>query len=267
MGKAFELIAGFVTAPSTTFTALTMATGSSLTVRNAPLGSEVRLMQCWSDQQVAGNIRIRSPKLHDNVQGIRLFSVASEVEPLFPMGSYEKLIPQDVLVIEMTGSATAADIESFVALMYYSDLPGTDARLITPEEAIRRMSHIVTVENTLALGTAGGFSGEEAINAEFDLLKANTDYALVGYLVSAECACVRWRGADTGNLGVGGPGNELRKSLTAEWFITLSKAYQLPLIPVFNSANKGAVLLDGVQDENGTDTTVTSIFYELGMPK
>ena len=83
MGKAFELIAGFVTAPSTTFTALTMATGSSLTVRNAPLGSEVRLLQCWSDQQTAGNIRIRSPKLHDNVQGIRLFSVASEVEPLF----------------------------------------------------------------------------------------------------------------------------------------------------------------------------------------
>src|SRR5574341_703146 len=259
MGRAFEVITGFVTAPSTTFTALTMASGNTLTVRNAPLGSEIRMLQAWTDQQTAGNIRIRSPKLHDNVQGIRLFSVASEVYPLFPMGAYQRLIPQDTLVVEMTGSGTAGDIETMAMLIYYSDLPGSDARLITPEEAMRRMTNIVAVENTLSLGTAGGYSGEEAINAEFDLLKANTDYALIGYLVSAECAVVRWRGADTANLGVGGPGNETNKRVTSTFFMDLSHFYQLPLIPVFNSANKGAVLIDGAQDENGTDTTVTSI--------
>ena len=267
MGKAYELISGFVTAPSTTFTAVTMATGNSLTVRNAPLGSDAKLLNVWTDQQVAGNLRIRSPKLHDNVQGIRLFSVASEVYPLFAMGMFERLIPQDVLTVDMTGSAVVGDIESFGALIYYSDLPGSDARVITPDELMRRATKIFTVENSLATGTAGGYSGEEAINAEFDQFKANTDYALVGYLCSAECCSVRWRGTDSGNYGVGGPGNELNKALTADWFIRLSHAYQLPLIPIFNAANKGAVLLDAVQDENGTDVVVTSIFYELGMPK
>jgi hypothetical protein len=128
---------------------------------------------------------------------------------------------------------------------------------------MNRIVNVFTVENTLSLGTSGGYSGEEAINAEFDLGKANVDYALLGYTVSAECAMVGWRGADTGNFRVGGPGNEVYKNLTADWFVRLSHAYDLPTIPVFNWSNKSGVLVDGVQDENGTDTTVTSIFAEL----
>jgi len=71
------------------------------------------------------------------------------------------------------------------------------------------------------------------------------------------------RGADVGNLGLGGPGNEVIRELTRKWFLWLSEETGLPLIPVFNSANKGAILIDGAQDENGADTTVTSIFAEL----
>ena len=40
-------------------------------------------------------------------------------------------------------------------------------------------------------------------------------------------------------------------------------AHQMPLIPVFNSANKDAILIDGVQDENGTDVTLTSLLAQL----
>ena len=120
------------------------------------------------------------------------------------------------------------------------------------------------VENTLALGTSGDYSGEEAINSEFDQLKANTDYALLGYNVSVICNAVRWRGSDLGNLGVGGPGNAVDKNMTTNWFVDLSKKTGIPLIPVFNSANKGAILVDGQQDEDGTDTVLTSIFAELG---
>jgi len=35
------------------------------------------------------------------------------------------------------------------------------------------------------------------------------------------------------------------------------------MIPVFNSANKAGILIDGAQDENGADVTVQSIFAEL----
>jgi len=123
---------------------------------------------------------------------------------------------------------------------------------------------VLTVENTLSLGTGGGYTGEEALNAEFDLLKGNTDYAIIGYQVDAECAAIRYRGSDFGNLGIGGPGNADDKHLTANWFINLSTMHGLPLIPVFNSANVQSVLVDGVQDEDGADAAVNTILVELG---
>lgn len=263
MGRALEVVSGFVTAPSTTFTAWTLGAGNSLTIRNAPVASKIWLIQAWADNQAAGALRIRSPKLHDNVQGIRLDVTASDVQPLLHTKQAQFLYPQDQLIVEQTGSATGGDIESGSLLIWYEDLPGAESRLVSNGDIEGKVVNIVTVENTLALGTAGGYSGEEAINAEFDLLKANTDYALLGYLVDTECATVGWRGADTANLRVGGPGNETLRNETREWFTRMSAFTGLPCIPVFNSANRAGILVDGVQDENGADTTVTSILAEL----
>lgn len=263
MGKALEVISGHATAASTTLTALTMHSGDTLTVRNAPIDSKIMLLNAWGDWQTAGNLRIRSPRLHDNVQGLRLFGVASEVQPLIPRTIVQPLIPQDTLIVELSGSGTAGDIESAALMVYYDNLPGIAARMIDAATLLSNMVNLVAVENTLATGTSGGYSGEEAITAEFDELKANTDYALVGYTVSAECAMVGWRGSDTGNLRVGGPGDELGAHYTRSWFYDLSRDYQMPLIPVFNSANKDAILLDAVQDENGTDVLVTTILAQL----
>ena len=264
MGKALEIIAGFVTAPSTTFTGLTMAAGNVLTVRNTPLDSQVLMLQVWALNQTSGTLRIRSPRLHDNVQGIRLDVLAAEKKPLFPWGVGQKLYPQDTLIAELTGSATGGDIEQAAMLLYYANLSGIDARLASIEDVLRRGVNLVSVENTITNGTGGGWSAEEAINAEFDLLKANTDYALVGYLIDAECTAVRWRGADTGNLGVGGPGDQLARHVTADWFMRLSRAFGLSLIPVFNSANKAGILVDVADDENATPHTITSLLVEIG---
>jgi len=263
MGKAIDTITGRVTAPGATLTALTMSAGDTLTVRNAPIDSMVRLLQAWTDNQVAGTFRIRSPRLHDNVEGIRLDASVSEVKPLLPERFVQPLIPQDTLIAELSGSAVAGDIESAAMLLYYDNLPGIAARLIDPATLLVNMMNLVTVENTLALGTGGGYSGEEALTAEFDQLKANTDYALLGYNVDTEALGVFLRGSDTGNLRVGGPADELGRDYTRSWFYHLSMAYQMPLIPVFNSANKDAILADGVQDENGADVTVTWIFAQL----
>ena len=261
--KAMELISGYVTAPDTTLTGLTMASGNSATVRAAAEGSDVHLIGAWADNQTEGVMRIRSPRMHDNVQCMRFPVVASNPMPLFPLGLKQKLYPQDTLTLELSGSATAGDIESACLLLYYDDLPGVQANLINADAVKQRMRNLITVENTLSLGTSGGYSGEEAINTEYDLLKANTDYAIIGYLVSDESAAVRWRGVDLGNLGVGGPGNADNQDLTSSFFMSLSEATGLDTIPVFNSANKASLLLDGVQDENGTDVLVSTILAEL----
>lgn len=260
---ALELLTGFVTAPSTTLTALGMASGNSLTIRAFPDEAFAGLVAAWADNQADGILRIRSPRMHDNVQNIRLGIVASEPYDYLPSFPSQRLFTQDVIDVMLSGSAAAGDIETACMLIYYPVISGSQARLITPQILMQQGKEIMTVENTLALGTAGGYSGQEAINAEFDQLKANTDYALIGYHVQQECACIRWQGIDTGNLGLGGPGMNSNKNVTRNWFIDLSNKTGRPCIPVFNSANKNGILIDGAQDENGTDVTVHSIFVEL----
>lgn len=260
---ACELLTGFVTAPGATITALTMASGNTLQVRSGGQGGNARILQAWTDVQTAGVFRVRSPRLHDNVQGIRYATVASDTAELLPPGGGQLLYEQDTLTAELSGSAVVGDIETACLLVYYENLPGATARLETHDAILPRIVNYVTIENTLALGIAGGYSGEEALNAEFSLLKADTDYALLGYVVSAECAAVRYRGVDTGNLGIGGPGNVKRRDATSEWFIRLGRQSGLPTIPILNSQNVGGTLIDGAQDENGTDVTVNTILAEL----
>lgn len=267
MGEALEIIAGDITGvvAAGTYTGITPHSGNSLTVRNAADDADIRLLTVWADVQVGNSLRIRSPRLHDNVQGMRFETIASDLKPLLDPMFSQKLIPQDVLVVEMDESTAAADVQTACALIYYKDLPGIAGRFIGPEELKNRMVNILTVENTIDSGAGGDWLGSEAINAEFDLLKANTDYAILGYLVSVECAAVRYRGSDIGNLGVGGPGTETERDLTENWFIYLSERSGLNLIPVFNSANKSAMLIDVAQDENGGDPVVTTILAQL-MP-
>lgn len=260
---ALEILAGIATAPSTTITALTMSAGLTNVVRNAAMDSEIKMLQAWADVQGVGILQARSPKMHDNVRGISLATSVAEVDPLLAMGAAQRLYAQDTMTLGLSGSAAGGDIETGCFLIYYPELPGVEARLITAEELRSRAKSIMGQVNTIATGTAGNFSGSEAINAEFDNWKANVDYALAGYVVDIDCAAVRWIGSDSGNLGVGGPGNAKNKRMTSRWFVELSEAFDLPLIPVFNAANKSAILIDAAQDENGADVTVTSLFYEL----
>lgn len=260
---ALELVSAQGTAIGATIAALTAVTGDSLAVRNTGTANPARLLQLWADVQAVGTLRVRSPKFHDNVQGIRIDTLASDPTPLLPWGVHQNVFPNDVLVVELAGSAVAGDIEYVSMLIYYPELPGASYRGITREEVKRRALNIFTVENTIATGTGGGWTGAEAVNAEFDQFHAGGLYALMGYKVDAECASVAWRGADTANMRVGGPGIETEPWLTSDWFAFLSDEYGMPLIPVFAAENKGGILIDALQDENGTDVTVTSYFVEL----
>lgn len=260
---ALEVTGAMGTAIGATIAALAAVGGDSLAVKNTGDAKPAKLLQFWADVQVAGTVRLRSPKFHDNVQGIRVDTIVSDLKPMLPWGLGQPVYPNDVLVVELGGSAVAGDIEQVGMLTYYPELPGTQAKLMSPDEVFRRATNIFTVENTIATGTAGGWSGAEAINVEFDQFHAGGLYALVGYFVDVECCSVAWRGADTGNLRVGGPGDETERELTGDWFVRLSRAFNLPLIPVFSAENKGGITVEAMQDENGADVALTSIFVEL----
>ena len=261
---AVELVAAMGTAIGATIANINAVSGDTLVVRNTGNNAiPARLLQVWADVQAAGTARVRSPRMHDNVQGLRFDTVIGDPRPLMPWGVSQPVYPGDTLVAELGGSAVAGDIETLCLLNYYPDLPGVAGNFITFEQLQQRLLHVFTVENTLATGTAGGWSGAEAINAEFDQWRSGEVYALIGYLVDTECAAVAWRGGDTGNLRVGGPGDETERELTADWFMRLSRSFNLPLIPTFRADNKAGILVDAVQDENGADVTVTSIFALL----
>ena len=262
--QALEVIAGFSTGDTTALTALTPATGNSFTIRNAPFDSQVHLLTVWSWFQALGPLQIRSPRMHDNVRGLRYNVPATDAQILLDPHDKVPMIPQDTLNVEADGGAAAADIAAVLYLLYYTNLPGVDARLVDSAYVDAHKKSVVTVENALTLGAVGNWSGAEAINAESDLLKANTDYALVGYTCSVAIAGVRWTSVDTGNLGVGGPGLSTSRFLTANWFRFLSDASGFPCIPVLNSANKGGIFIDGFKDENAAAPIIESILVELG---
>ena len=263
-GAAMDIVTAQGTAIGATIAALTAASGDSFAVKNSPLEKMARILTFWTDVQVAGTARIRSGRMHDNVQGLRFDTTVGDVRPLMPWGVAQRVYANDVLSIELAGSAVAGDIEAVILLMYYDDLPGIAGQFITAAELKSRGGNLSFVENTISTGTAGGYSGGEAINVEQDQFHAGAKYALVGYLVDSEASAICWRGPDTGNLRVGGPGEETERELTANWFVRLSTEFNLPLIPVISAENKAATLIDAVQDENGADPTVTSIFQELG---
>lgn len=263
MGAALELIGAQGTAIGATLAALAAATGDSLAVRSTPENKRVDLVQFWTDVQVAGTARIRSPRLHDNVQAIRVDTIISDLYPLMPWGMKQRLYSNDVLSVDLAGSAVAGDIEYVLMLLLYEDLGGAAARFISVDELMRRAINLSSVENTISTGATIAWAGSEGINAEFDQFHAGGQYALIGYVVDTEVPAIAWRGPDTSNYRVGGPGLETDRSVTQDWFLKLSRALGVPLIPVISAENKAGTLIDALQDENGADTTVISYWVEL----
>lgn len=260
MPPALDTITGAATAIGATLAALTANAGDSFQIKNAPLNTEIWLLNFWADVQAAGIVRLRSPKMHDNVDCLRSRTRVNWLEPLLPFGHPQRLYPQDTTTWELAGSAVAGQIESAQALVYYADLPGQSARFIDGPTLRQRMKHYFGNRIAITLGTTAAYAGSRAINGDQDLLKANTDYAILGATTDVRVAGISVRGPDTGNLRVTVPGGTdiLNSARAMAWFFRqLSYEHNLPLIPVINSANKGATQVDCMADNNGGTANVT----------
>lgn len=267
MPPALRMISGRVTNPGATITALTANTGDSFQVQNFVNG-RAYILQVWHKQGTLGVLRVRSPLLHDVAQAIRLrVPLVNKSRPLFPFAYTQPLIAQDTLTVEASGSAAATDAGSL--LLYYEDLMGGYDSLISAQEADAREIHILGLEVPVTSGgTAGQYSGSVAINAgaSAGVLKANTAYAILGYLTDTELASIGIQGPDLSNLRLGGPGST-DAYLTANYFYALSVLTGFPLIPVINSANAGNTTVDVVDTGTASTINITLILGQLtGAP-
>jgi hypothetical protein len=261
MGAAWEILDGTVTNPGATITAVTMLAGDSLAVRNYPDSATAWLENAWCLSATAGVVRVRSPRLHDNVQGIRWRSVAAANRLLLGEQERQLVYAQDTLILEQSGGGAESDGCSL--LMRYTDIGGLAARLIDSNQLMARWRNLVNIEVACGAGAAiGTRSTPVAINATFDLTKANTDYAVIGYETDTVGLSVGLKGVDTGNLRVGGPMTTERIE-TRDLFQRLSDASGMPMMPVINAANKGATFVDNTQVVVGLAANITLICAEL----
>jgi hypothetical protein len=261
MGAAWEILNGFVTNPGATITAVTMAPGDSLAVRNFPDASSAYLENLWALSGTAGVVRVRSPRLHDNVQGIRFRTVAAANRLLLGEAERQLLYAQDVLILEQSGGAAESD--ACTLLIRYLDVGGVAARLIDSAQLTARWRNLFNIEVAVGAGAAiGTYATPVAVNATFDLTKANTDYAIIGYETDTAGVSVGIKGVDTGNLRIGGPMTTERIE-TRDLFQRLSDASGMPMMPVINAANKGATFVDTFQNVVGLAANITLICAEL----
>lgn len=261
MGKALEVVAGRVTNPGGTITNYTPATGDSFTVRSFAPGSKANTLGVWGLGATAGIQQLHSPRWHDDVRGFRAKLLASDARPVWNFGRLQMLQPQDLLTFQASGGGSETD--AGYMLNYYDDLPGVDARLIDVNQLNQRAVNILTVETThTSSGTAADWGGAVALNSGSQLLKANVDYAIVGYITDVNTGAVAYQGPDTGNLRVGGSGSNIRHE-TRNWFTKLSERTGKPCIPVFNAANVGGTFAWVNLPATATTVVVETLLVQL----
>jgi hypothetical protein len=250
-------------APGAGGAAAAAAPGDALTIRNARQGSKILLLEAIACNLGVGWHQIICPTGNDTTRDIRFVVPIGQPRGYLSNPVGESLQPQDILAVTIAGSAVATNWEQGCLLIYYEDLPGVSGRFIDTPTLRTKCVRLVTIQATLATGVLGGWSGAELITAETDLLRANTDYAVLGMTTRINCCALGMRAPDWGNLRISTPGNALDGAGSNRWFSNLSDRFGLPLIPIFNSGNRGNIFIEALQDEGGVDPIMNVLLAEL----
>lgn len=259
--SAIEVIAGKAVNPGATITECTPATGQTFAVRTTPEGTKVTLENIWGANATGGVGRIRSPRMHDNVQGIRVRVPKADNRLLLPFAVREPLYNQDTLIVETTGGGAETDVMYY--LNSYERLPGSEGNLKHPAEVLPRIANLMGIELKPKSGAAiGNWGAGVALNSNQDQFKRPREYALLGYVVNLECGAVAFRGTDIGEVRIGGPG-PVEPGWTNEWFIRLSEETGLPCIPCFQSGNVGSILCEVSNNAAESEFLITALCAEL----
>lgn len=227
------------------FEALAPGTGDSATFFNVPQGSGPYLGEIWGvDNASACELSLTASRFHDQTFGIRAsipsgatLAPAGSPSLISPAGFDQPIFPSDVLTVQANG--TAADNVNATLVLYYPDLPGIAANLTTSQAVRSAMKNLVGVRVSPTSG-AGNWGATVALNSVTNLLHANTWYAILGFTSQTPIAALGIQGVDTGNMRVGGPVVG-RPGEDAYFFADLSDRLGMPLIPVINSNNAGAI--------------------------
>ena len=222
-------------------------------IRGTDTSKPAWMLSTFAFCATAGAMRLTSPRLHDQVQGYRWQVPAASVQPKYagPINQAwaNRLYAQDNITAQISGGGS--ELDCLAMLVAYSDLAGVQGRFIDPQTLKTAGINGLTQEVTITGGTDGNWDGGVAINSTFDTLIANTDYAILGGVVNTRGCAIGISGVDLGNLRVGFPAEPTLQHLTNNWFVELANAFNFACIPVINSANKAAVIIDAMTNGAG----------------
>jgi len=258
-----EVIGCHFTASAVAGSAAIVNAGDSFTIKNGRQGAKIALVDVVAFYGSLGELRVVGPHMNDTTEGIRMSVQVADPQCLMLGSHYEPLYPQDALVVTMFGTAAAGEVNVAALVVWYEDLPGISARLIMPADVRQRGVRVVPVRNNIVSIATGLWGGAVALNVLTDLLKPNTDYAVLGGVCSTVQGMISIRSPDWGNVRVGIPGKIANTELAWDYFARLSDRSGLPCIPIFNSGNKAATFVESLDDETATAVAVHWHLVEL----
>lgn len=261
MPNAIQTIAAFFTAVGAGTSVATPAPGDIITVPNFTLPSKAYIEKVAVSGTTVDFIRIRSPRMHDANQGLRIRTTSTVRRDLLPFSMQEVVYPADTPTVEIdaTGAATNGILFSYT----FDDLTGAQPRLATWESIASRILHVMGCEVTVTSGAIGAYGASSALNSSFDNFEAGADYALLGYTCDTACLGVGVTGKDTGNLRIGGPGSTDPLE-TRNYFVAWDRSVAQARIPIIAANNRGSTFLQNVDVAAGTVAHVTLFLAQLG---
>lgn len=260
MPRALQSICGFFTAGAAGTGVATPMSGDTFTVQAFTNGG-ARIVSVWAEGASTDFVRIRSPRMHDANQGVRLQVAGITNVPLTPYDMPMPLFSVDTPIVEI--DETAAATGAISCTYDYDDLGGVNPRLAAWSDISPRILAIAGVQVNLgAIAAIGQYSAGVAINANFDNFEAGADYAILGIIPSSGVLEVAVSGQDTGNLKIGVPGIADPRT-NADYFIRLSERCGRPCIPIIAANNKGSTLVFQTDNTAHAAQNVSLIMAEL----
>lgn len=212
----------------------TAASGDTLSVRNFNPPDMAYLENIIRMGTAAGFVQVQSPLLHDNVFGIRITPAESPSLFSLPAEMTQSLQAQDTFVVTISGGSAEVDIA--LLSLYYTNLPGVAARLHSVGDIQGNIKYIKPIRVAVTSSATVGGWVDTVLTTTENLLHANKDYAVLGYMDNAALGAIGLKGIDTGNLRAAGPGSTSELA-TTDFFVAMSNLTGRPHIPVFNAAN------------------------------
>lgn len=218
---------------------LVPGTGDSFTLRSQDLNKQLKLVDIINNFTVASTVLIRSARMHDNVVNIEIPCPAAAGPQSDLRYLSQNCIPQDNFTVIAGIGGGAATFDNVLYTFFYEDLVGATGNFYTWESIKGNIKNILTVPVALTPSAVGDWSTGAAINSTNDLLKANTNYAILGGYSDALTAVLAVSGPCTGNLKIAFPTRDAEHHLGSCYMADMSVRTGLPFIPVMKSADKG----------------------------